>query len=234
MILSSSPELKYEKRKSRPKLTKIHIQFRLQWAAEKVVWGPKWREVIFSDEKKFNLDGPDGNQYYWHDLRKEPQYFSRRASGGGSVMVWAGFGFGGKTAIVLLDGRQSSADYIRVLTDHLLPIGEAIGGQNWIFQQDNAPIHTSGMTRNWFQANNVRVLDWPSYSPDLNPIENLWGILVRIVYANGRQFNSVPELRAEITRNWDLISVNHFQNLADSMTNRMVEVLKKKGQSINY
>ena len=86
-ILNTSPFLKYQKRKAQPNLTKLHIANRLLWASEKVTWGQKWRVVIFSDEKKFNLDGPDGNQYYWHDLRKEPQYFSKRASGGGSVMV---------------------------------------------------------------------------------------------------------------------------------------------------
>lgn len=43
--------------------------------------------VVFSDEKKFNLDGPDGFTGYWHDLRKAPLQFSRRSFGGGSVMV---------------------------------------------------------------------------------------------------------------------------------------------------
>ncbi len=233
-ILHNSPFLKYQKRKAQPKLTKLHIANRLRWASEKVTWGRKWREVIFSDEKKFNLDGPDGSQYYWHDLRKEPQYFSKRASGGGSVMVWAAFGFGGKTAIVFLNGRQNSQDYVRTLEQHLLPQGEQICGPNWIYQQDNASIHTSGFTKNWFEANNVLVLEWPSISPDLNPIENLWGILVRLVYANGRQFNSVPELRAEILRAWDLITDSQLQTLADSMTKRTIEVLKKNGKFIGY
>ncbi len=233
-ILHTSPELKYEKRKSCPKLTNAHINNRLNWAKEKVTWGSKWRTVLFSDEKKFNLDGPDGNQYYWHDLRKDSQYFSKRVSGGGSVMVWAAFGFDGKSEIVLLNGRQNSADYIQVLTEYLLPVGEEIGGEEWLFQQDNASIHTSAMTREWFRERNIRVIDWPSLSPDLNPIENLWGILVRLVYANGRQFNSVPELWAEIRKQWALIPDFHLKTLADSMNNRLVEVLTKNGKAIDY
>jgi hypothetical protein len=63
-ILSSSPHLRCEKRKPRLKLTKDHFQARLQWAAVNVTLGQKWRDVIFSDEKKFNLDGLDDNQYY--------------------------------------------------------------------------------------------------------------------------------------------------------------------------
>ncbi len=171
-------------------IKQIHIQTR-QWATERVHWTTKWREIIFSDEKKLNLDGSDGNQYYWHDLSKEPQYYSRRASGEGSVMVWATFSFKGKTQIIFLNGRQKAADYIRVLAEHLLPIGEEIDSRNRIFQQDNAPIHTAGLTKTWFRDNPVVVLNRPSRSPDMNPIENLWGILVRRVYANGRQFDSV-------------------------------------------
>jgi len=47
--------------------------------------------VIFSDEKKFNLDEPNGLQYYWHDLRKEKETYFSRQSGGGSVMIWRDF-----------------------------------------------------------------------------------------------------------------------------------------------
>ncbi|GBM33808.1 Transposable element Tc3 transposase [Araneus ventricosus] len=51
----------------------------------------KWDDVIFSDEKKFNLDGPDGFRYFWYDLRKEKEIFSKHTFGGGSVIVWGGF-----------------------------------------------------------------------------------------------------------------------------------------------
>ena len=61
---------------------------RVDWVKKKVTGTKeKWETVVFSDEKKFNLDGPDGSQSYWDDLRKEKQLFSKRLFGGGSVMV---------------------------------------------------------------------------------------------------------------------------------------------------
>ena len=59
--------------------------------------------MVFSDEKKFNLDGPDGSQCYWHDLRKEKQLYSKRPFWGGSVMVWGTFSASGKADLIVMD-----------------------------------------------------------------------------------------------------------------------------------
>ena len=50
----------YKKRKGQPKLTKLHKKNRLNFATEKIEWDKEWDQIIFSEEKKFNLDGPDG------------------------------------------------------------------------------------------------------------------------------------------------------------------------------
>lgn len=52
-----------------------------------MAWADQWKRVIFSDEKKVNLDGPDGLNYYWHDLRNEKEIKMSRNFGGGAVMV---------------------------------------------------------------------------------------------------------------------------------------------------
>ncbi|GBO33096.1 hypothetical protein AVEN_120006-1, partial [Araneus ventricosus] len=55
--------------------------------------------------------------------------------------------------------------------------------------------------------NEMNVMEWPALSPDLNPKENVWGILIRAVYANDRQFQSVAELKVAIIEAWDNIDV---------------------------
>ena len=91
-------------------------------------------QYYFSEETKFNLNGPDGHQFYWHDLRLEKETFFSRNHGAGSVMIWGGISSEGLTELAFLDGRQSSADYIKVLEDHPLPFGEAYYGKKFIFQ----------------------------------------------------------------------------------------------------
>lgn len=92
-VLKASSILKRLRLKKKPLLTQRHQEARLQFARYHMNWTTEWRKVIFSDEKRFNLDGPDGASYYFHDIRKEKKYLSRRHSRSGSIMVWGRFLF---------------------------------------------------------------------------------------------------------------------------------------------
>jgi transposase len=233
-ILSNAAHLRWEQRQKMPWMTPAHMKARVNWARDQLLGPRDWTAVVFSDEKKFNLDGPDGIQYYWRDLRKEPQYFKKRQSGGGSIMVWGGFAADGKTALAILEGKQNAEKYCETLASHLRPCGRQLAGPRWVFQQDNASIHTARATMAWFAANRVDVLPWPARSPDLNPVENLWGLMVRRVYANGRCYENVALLRAAIISAWSKISATYLQTLIKSMNKRCVEVIFKKGHVIDY
>ncbi len=69
-------------------MTFRHYEERRKWSRDQVQRAGTYKNVIFSDEKKFNLDGPDGFAYYQHDLRKEESYFSKRQNGGGGMIIW--------------------------------------------------------------------------------------------------------------------------------------------------
>ncbi|CAF1088420.1 unnamed protein product [Rotaria magnacalcarata] len=83
-----------------------------------------------------------------------------------------------------------------------------MGGSDWIFQQNNAPIHRSKVNLTWFKSQRINVLPWPSLSHDLNPIENLWGILARMVYAEGKQFRTKEQLKTAILKSWEKSTSN--------------------------
>lgn len=215
-------------------MTKMHQQNRLDWAKYHMSWKLEYERIIFSDEKKFNLDGPDGFSHYWHDLRKEPETFSKCQQGGGSLMVWAAFGFQGKVNIAFPSGRMNAINYQDLLEENLLPFAEEIGGPYWMFQQDNASIHTANSTWEWFLNNGVHVIPWPSVSPDLNPMENVWSLLVREIYANGKQYATISELKASIISHWKNIAQNTLKSLVRSMPNRVFTLIRKSGAYTGY
>lgn len=231
-ILSSSGHFKYAKRMKAPSLKPHHMEARMTWARKYMSWTTEWTNVVFSDEKKFNLDGPDGFQYYWHDIRKEPQLFTKRNFGGGSLMLWAGFSMQGRTHLVKCDGRMNSEKYIDMLDTELINFTDDKMDGDFIFQQDNAAIHVSRLSRAWFEEKEIDLLDWPACSPDLNPIENLWGILARRVYGNGRQYTSVNELYVAVCIAWREIPQTIIDNLINSMPKRVFDVIKRGGKQL--
>ncbi|KIH60999.1 hypothetical protein ANCDUO_08736 [Ancylostoma duodenale] len=132
-----------------------------------------WRALLHSEHivreimkkaphgKKFNLDGPDGEKSYWHDLRKNPITMSCRNFGGGSMMC-------GQTGGSI---RLMSYGFDRVHS-HLLSFVRGRRLHKYTFQQDNASVHASQSTKTWLLENKVNVMDWPACRPDPNPIVN--------------------------------------------------------------
>ena len=89
--------------------------------------------IIFSDEKRFNFDGPDGIQYCWLCPKQKEQYYFTCQKQGGSLMAWLVVGFGDRSSLVFIKGWQYHKDYIQQLETELLPHGSDYWGKNWIY-----------------------------------------------------------------------------------------------------
>ncbi|VDO23010.1 unnamed protein product [Heligmosomoides polygyrus] len=130
-------------------------------------------QVIFGDDKKFNLVGPDGYRCYWRDLRQAPITFSRRNFGGESLMTWAGFCSRVKLKLRFPSCRMDCLEYQAILESSLLPFLTGRKRQTHVLQQDSAALHVSKSTTDWLQRNRFQVIEWPACSSDCNPMENM-------------------------------------------------------------
>ena len=160
--------------------------------------------------------------------------FYSRNHGAGTVVIWVAISHDGLTDLAFLQGKQKSADYIKVLENNLLPFAERMYDANYVFQQDASPIHTSKLTRTFFQERNIKVLSWPARSPDLNPIENAWGKLSGLVWKDGKQFNLKSELEDAIRTSWNNLESDFIKKLIFSMDKRCFEIIEKNGNIISY
>lgn len=100
--------------------------------------------------------------------------------------------------------------------------------------QDNASVHTAKVTKDFFMMQDMSVIDWPARSPDLNPIKNMWGYIVREVYAGLRQFDYEDDLVEAIHSAWENIPLDYCRTPIKSIPNRYIEVIEKRGGPTHY
>ncbi|PIC17508.1 hypothetical protein B9Z55_023726 [Caenorhabditis nigoni] len=231
-VIQKSNFIKYRKMKKAPKLTSIHRQKRLEFARKNA--RTDWTQIIFSDEKKFNCDGPDGYNSYWHDLRKDRLRFSRRNFKGGGCMVWAAISSDRRVKLFFCTKKMDGSEYRNVLRRGLLPFFRRNRNKNYQFMQDGAPCHRARQTMKWLEDHRIPVLTWPACSPDLNIIENVWAFMARKVYEGNKSYDNVDQLKKAIIDAWLAVDQNLLDNLYRSLDGRVYELTLKGGGHIKY
>ncbi len=150
-----------------------------------------------------------------------------------SVMIWAAMSSAGVGPLCFLKSTVNAAIYQEILEHFMLPSADKLyGDADFIFQQDLAPAHTAKGTKSWFNDHGVTVLDWPANSPDLNPIENLWGIVKRKM--RDTRPNNADELKATVKETWASIPPQQCHKLITSMPRQIEAVIKAKGAPTKY
>ena len=144
-------------------LTHNHRLQRQRWAAAGGFLGNVgWRNVVFSDESRFNVSFPDGRLRVYRrqgERYVRPCVIERDRFGGGGVMVWGAINAVFKSQLVIVQGNLTARRYVdTVLQPVLLPLLRQHGGNRLVFQHDNARPHTAILTRNFLQRNNVEVM----------------------------------------------------------------------------
>ena len=147
-------------------------------------------------------------------------------------MVWACFSWYGVGPLFRIKNTMNAVDYKTIMEEVMLPYAEEYMPLKRLFQQDNDPKHTSKMLKSWFDTNKVAVLPWPSQSPDLNPIENLWNELEKKL--SGQFLSSKDKLWEKVQDEWYSIQLKTCQVLVDSMPRRVHKVLQNNDGYTGY
>ncbi len=195
----------------------------------------QWSKVLFSDESKFCISFGNQGPRVWRKSgeAQNPCCLKSSVKFPQSVMIWAAMSSAGVGPLCFLKSTVNAAIYQEILEHFMLPSADKLyGDADFIFQQDLAPAHTAKGTKSWFNDHGVTVLDWTANSPDLNPIENLWGIVKRKM--RDTRPNNADDLKAAIKATWASIPPQQCHKLITSMPRQIEAVIKAKGAPTKY
>lgn len=217
----------------KPLLSAANIVKRFNFAKRYRHWSAaRWNLVLFSDESSFELFAQKFripirrriNEKYKAECLQPTVKHS-----GGTTMVWgcmSGYGLGN---LVLLEGIINKEKYLKLIQENIISSARAIGFPNgkFIYQEDNAPVHTAKVVQSWLQQQEFPKLQWPPQSPDMSPIETLWREIKKLV-RNSKPRNK-RELVTVIFDKWNSFPQDKITQLCDSMPRRLQALYKARG-----
>lgn len=220
----------------KPKLTDENRAGRLRFANEYVNRDLDfWAKVIFTDEKTF-ASSTHGRVHLWrlNQTRYDRNNISEvPKSGHITLNIWGWMSYYNIGETARIEGRFTGDQYVEILEEVMLPSVRAINfpyPEVFYFVQDRCPIHTSRVARNFFDEHpEIQLLDWPSKGCDMNPIENLWAIMVN--EWDIRDERNPETLWRHVIEVWEGIRRRPTicQNLDSSMPRRLRTVIEKDG-----
>ncbi|UYV65504.1 hypothetical protein LAZ67_3004540 [Cordylochernes scorpioides] len=189
----------------------------------------EWHRVVFSDESRFCLSSDSRRVRVWRRRgeRSNPAAIVERPTvRQRGIMVWGAIAYDSRSPLLRIQGTMTAQRYVDdVLRPVTLPYLQGV--PNALYQQDNARPHTARISQQALQ--DVQMLPWPPYSPDLSPIEHVWDII-------GRRLHALPQPRSEdelwqmVEREWRAIPQDAIRTLIDSLPRRVAACIAAKFQ----
>jgi len=143
--------------------------------------------------------------------------------------------FDGVGTLTEIEGTMNTTKYLEILGDNVLPvIAKKCPNGGYIFQDDNAPCDASHRAVQWKRENELNCLNWPSQSPDLNIIENVWRTITINLQNSKCDILNIDILVREVKKICVGLTPVYIQSLYNSIPRRIRRVIAAKGHITKY
>lgn len=196
-----------------------------------------WTKVLWSDEMSIRC-GPQGQTWVQRPISEafNPEYCVEKEKHPPKVHVWGCMASAGVGRIHVFTENMDGEMYRGILKEHLMKSRDMFWPNGmWHFQQDNDPKHTSKIVSTYLAdvlCIKDYIIKWPPYSPDLNPIENLWADLKKRVEKHNA--TNVEELEEAVKLEWKETDKDLCEKLVASLPERIKQVVKHAGGPTGY
>lgn len=225
-------KMSYRIRPKKPLLTGRHKRERLRFARTRRR-KKFWNSVLWSDEASFALYSSTRGEWVLDGEEPTPRQTVKWPH---RIRVWAGIASCGKTKLIKIPKAMDADAYIDMLRKKGIPAAQSIfgeGAKDWVLMQDGDGSHTAKKTLNFLQNEGIRLLHpWPARSPDLNPIENAWGMVED--YLQYKNPTTARGLWHCMKRAWETIDSEKLCNLCGSVPRRLQAVIDSEGGNTKY
>jgi transposase len=201
----------------------LYCQDMLKYKARKI------KRCFFSDEMGIRLTDLYRSKKLWMRPGEEP--YTERFDRSIKVNCWGGISWNGATSLHIYLENLNNSLYQAIVSNHKLEMENLYEDQDFWYQQDNHPTHYP--LHVFDDDDHIDFIDFPTYSPDLNPIENLWATL------KGRVAQDAPttedELVTSLRYNWgEITKVEFLRPYLKTLEGRYRECIEKNGESLHH
>ena len=219
--------LKYQSYSKQIKLTDQIKRERLEFARKMKAKESDWGFIIFTDECSFSQQDSKPKRV-WTDT---PDKEEGTGTHGFKVHCWGAISAMGAFPIQIFEENLKAID-LKKKIERTLPSIKRLYPNGFIFQQDSSGVHRAEIITNFIDEKMPYKIKWPSYSPDISPLENVWSWLKKEVAKDCPK--TLRDLKDSIKRHWRRVTSDFLAPYIDSMPQRMKMLIENKGGKITY
>lgn len=148
-----------------------------------------------------------------------------------TLHLWGAISRKGASPLQIFDGALTTAMYLEILLENVVPFIAENFPDGHRFHQDNNPKHSAKLSQEFLESTGINWVKSPPRSHDLNPIELVWTDLIQVVAK--RLPKTIGQVVVAVKEYWKTLTPEKCSEFIDKLVDVVPKVLEKKGEWVS-